>query len=178
MCFCCLRQTGKLFSEISVTCLSHQAFCCYAQLLLCVYHRSGMVPSPFSLNHSWKENSSQEEQTHNRREGIAGSFSVHSLNHQMRKRKRCHSSIYDLAGKGNNRISSLCSMYELNVNAVVFQSCQHKCCFLSLQKSGNSMQSSIRAHPFNKRTYVGRHTSYSWRVTPSQQLSNITVTIY
>lgn len=70
----------------------------------------------------------------NRREGITGSFSVHSRNRQMRRRKRCHSSRYDLAGKENNRLSSLCSMYELNVNAVVFKSCQHKCCFSSLQK--------------------------------------------
>lgn len=144
----------------------------------CLYHRSGMVSPPFSLNHSWKKNSSQEKQTHNRREYITGSFSVRSLNRQMRRRKRCHSSIYDLAGKENNRISSLCSTYELNANAVVFQSCQHKCCFSSLQKSGNNMQSSIGAHPFNKRTYVGKHTSYSCGVTPSQQLSNITITIY
>jgi len=102
----------------------------------CLYHRSGLIspPPPFSLNFSWKKNSSQENQTHNGREGLMGSFSVHSRNYQMRRRKRWHNSTYDLARKDNNRISSLCSMYEWNANAVVFKSCQYKCCFSSLQR--------------------------------------------
>lgn len=167
-------------SEISVMCLSHQAFCCYAQLtaFVCIIGLAWFPTPCFSLNHSWKKNSSQEKQTHNRREGITGSFSVHSRNRQMRKRKRCHSSRYNLAGKENNRLSFLCSMYELNVNAVVFKFCQHKCCFSSLQKVWQQHAKQYRGHPFNKRAYVGKHTSYSCRVTPSQQLSNISITVY
>lgn len=127
--FYCPKQTGKTLSELLLMCLSHQLFC------FCLCCRSGLIFfPPFSLNFSWKKNSSQEKQTHNRREGIIESFRIHSLNYQMRKWKRWHNSTHNLARKENNLISSLCSMYELNANAVMFKSCQYKCCFSSLQR--------------------------------------------
>lgn len=112
--FYCAKHTGKnVFRDFGFL-FEWPRILLPCSYCFCLYHRSGLIPRThpplFLLIFSWKKNSSQEKQTHARREGVTGSFSIHSWNYQMRKRKRWHNSTYNLARKENNCISSLCSM--------------------------------------------------------------------